>query len=120
VFPDPGVYYEYLKSNAVIREHFRKAGVSPEEITYEDLANSLSCFYIYYDDLKFTSITEAPTVDIDEFLAYIGGILSLCIGMSIFSFCECVEYLIEVFYILFKWGSRKKSFDRISHGQPYI
>jgi hypothetical protein len=64
VFPDPGVYYEYLKSNAVIREHFRKAGLSPKDITYEDLANSLSCFYIYYDDLKFTSITEAPSMDI--------------------------------------------------------
>jgi hypothetical protein len=68
VFPDPGVYYEYLKANAVVKEHFRKVGVNAEDITYEDLANSLSCFYIYYDDLKFTSISESASMDFVVFV----------------------------------------------------
>ena len=56
---------------------------------------------IYYNSLSYMETTEASNMNIASLLASIGGSLSLFLGVSVFSLCELVEVLIEI-YFLFK------------------
>jgi hypothetical protein len=55
--------------------------------------------YIYYDKLSYSFSSETPQMSIASLLAYIGGNLGLLLGVSIFSVCEIVEVLIEIYYL---------------------
>ena len=54
---------------------------------------------IYYDSLSYLISTEVPKLNIVEFLANVGGTLSLFLGISVFSLCEIVVLMIELFYL---------------------
>ena len=55
---------------------------------------------IFYDSLSYTLTTESPQMDWVTLLGSIGGNLGLFLGVSVFSFCELVEVLVEIYYIL--------------------
>jgi hypothetical protein len=55
---------------------------------------------IFYSSLSYKSTTESPQTNTISLLASIGGNLSLFLGVSMFSLCELIEVLIELFYIL--------------------
>ena len=61
--------------------------------------NSLVYVSIYYDSLSYTLSTETPQMDVYSLLANIGGTLGLFMGVSVFSVCELVQVLIEVYFI---------------------
>ena len=52
---------------------------------------------VYNDSLSYTLSTESPKMDIVSLLANIGGNLGLFMGVSMFSLCELLEVLIEIF-----------------------
>jgi hypothetical protein len=79
-FPNPGIMSDILRSHPAVQEHFRAYNKSPDDISHTDLRNSLVCFNVYLDDLQYTHIDEAPSVDIVGLLANIGGLLGLFIG----------------------------------------
>ena len=56
--------------------------------------------YVYYDDLKYTLITQQPKTLLVDLVPNIGGILGLFVGTSFLSFVEIIELIIELIYIL--------------------
>jgi hypothetical protein len=57
---------------------------------------------IFYSSLSYTSTTESPQMDLVYLLASIGGNLGLFLGVSVFSLCEIVQVLIEIYFIVIK------------------
>ena len=53
---------------------------------------------IFYEKLSYSLVTESPKMDVIALLASMGGNLSLFMGLSVFSLCELVEILIEIYY----------------------
>ena len=63
------------------------------------LKESVIAVNVYYNSLTYNLSTESQLRDIVSLLAYIGGIVSLFLGVSFFSIFELVEFLIEVYFI---------------------
>ena len=59
--------------------------------------------YIFYESLSYTESSELPQMNIVSLLAAIGGHLGLFLGVGVFSLCEIVEVLIEIYFIVKKW-----------------
>ena len=53
---------------------------------------------IFYGKLSYIETTESPQMDGVSLLASIGGNLGLFLGVSMFSVCELVTTLIEVYF----------------------
>jgi hypothetical protein len=83
-----GLIEKYLSSG------FLKLPISPETAT-----ESFVSLSIFYESLSYTYTTESPQIDWISLLGSIGGNLSLVLGVSIFSLCELVEVLIEIYFI---------------------
>ena len=58
--------------------------------------------YIFYESLSYTESSELPQMNIVSLLAAIGGHLGLFLGVGVFSLCEIVEVLIEIYFIVKK------------------
>jgi len=76
--------------------------------TYEEAKQSYFGIRIYYNELKYTLISEDPKTEAFNFVSNIGGILGLFLGISFLSFIEIFEILFEISFIIFK-------FDKISN-----
>ena len=57
---------------------------------------------IYYNELKYTLISEEPKTEIFNFISNIGGILGLFLGVSFLSIIEIFEIIFEIIFIFFK------------------
>lgn len=69
--------------------------------SYENVSKSFISINVYYEELKYTLITQHPKMQIFGLVSSIGGIFSLFLGMSLLSFIEIFEILIESAIILF-------------------
>ncbi len=81
----------------------------PEEcdsISYSVLKDSVRYDFqdlvIFFESLKYTSISELPKTDGFDFISNIAGISGIFIGASFVSFFEITEIIIEIFFILFE------------------
>jgi hypothetical protein len=83
---------------------------SNETINANNAANSIVSFKIYYDSLSYIQTTESPKMNLVSLLASIGGNLSLLLGISLFSFFEIIELLLEIYFIYNKRNPRINSF----------
>ena len=99
-FPSKGIYLEKLRNNPFLIEHFARANISYDEITFDRLKSSTLGLDVYFEDKKFTSIEQSPTRLLVDLFSGIGGDLSLFIGMNVLSLFGLVELAIEIFYIL--------------------
>ncbi|CAI5447731.1 unnamed protein product [Caenorhabditis angaria] len=63
---------------------------------YEDMAQLEICL----PKLEFLIYQEKPLMDFNKFLSYLGGILSILIGVSIVSFIELFFLFMQIFYVL--------------------
>ena len=57
---------------------------------------------VYFSDLRYTEITETPSMTIIDLFANIGGTVGLFVGISVLSFVEIIEIIIEVIIIYFE------------------
>jgi hypothetical protein len=69
-------------------------------INAETARKSVPQIYVFYYSLSYTLSNEIPKMDIVSLLASIGGNLSLFMGVSFFSICEIVEFLIEAYFMV--------------------
>lgn len=72
--------------------------------TYENVSKSLYQLYVYYDDLKYTVISQKPKTELYGLISNIGGTFSLFLGLSIGSFLELLEALGELLFIFFDYS----------------
>jgi hypothetical protein len=67
-YPTKGVYHDYLKEIAAIKEHLKHTNM-----TYEMLKTSLAYVNIYFDDLEYTLIEETPAREVFDLVSNVGG-----------------------------------------------
>ena len=89
-----------------------------DSISYSSSVNSLPFqnFFelrIYYEDLKYTSITQIPKSQTFDLVSDIGGICGLFIGVSFVTLFEIGELLIEGLFFLFE-RKRKIALSNVS------
>ena len=92
------IHYENLLNNTLVTSKYPD-GYS---ITYDDMQKSVIAFNVYYDDLKYSVITEVPKTSPTDLISNMGGLLGLFIGLSFLSFGELVEMFLEVLFIIFE------------------
>ncbi len=69
--------------------------------TYENLTKTYYSLNVYYEELKYTLITEKPRIELYGLASSIGGTFSLFLGLSVGSFLEFVDILTELIVISF-------------------
>lgn len=85
---------DYINENPNLLNDFKNESVSRETAKI-----SVISLNIFYDSLSYTNITESPKINLISLLAYVGGILGLFLGVSVFSIFELIEVIIEIFYL---------------------
>jgi hypothetical protein len=70
--------------------------------TFEEIKKHFIGMYVYYNDFKYTLISEEPETELFNFISNIGGILGLFLGISFLSFIEIFEIFFEIMFILIK------------------
>ena len=65
-------------------------------------ASNLLDLYVFYEYLYSTEIKEIKKIPLENFIANIGGILGLFLGLSLLSFIEILETIFHVFEICFR------------------
>ena len=70
--------------------------------------------YIFYEDLKYTLITQKPKIELFGLISNIGGTLGLFIGFSFISVLELFELLVEYILIIFNYWLNKYVFFYIN------
>lgn len=96
-FPNP-YYASRLFKNPIILSKFPKN----RTITYDDLSKSMISFNVYYNDLKYTRISQIPKTKIVDLVSNMGGLFGLFIGISFISFAEILQVICEIVFILFE------------------
>jgi len=71
----------------------------PEFQTYENVSKSYYLINAYYEDSKYTLISQQPKIELFGLISNLGGILGLFIGFSFISLLEIIETLAELIYI---------------------
>ena len=71
-------------------------------LTIDDdlLKKSIAAINIYYEDHRYTKVSQIAKMSSEDLMANIGGIFGLCIGISFLSFVEIFEALIQASLIL--------------------
>ncbi|RNA34522.1 amiloride-sensitive sodium channel subunit beta [Brachionus plicatilis] len=55
---------------------------------------------VYYGNLGFISVSESPTTDVVGLLSNIGGVAGLFLGISLLTFVEILEIIINIIFVL--------------------
>ena len=95
-------YVDFIKSNSNLSADFLL-----REITPNVAKDSFVSVKIFYDSLSYQMSSESPQMDILSLIASIGGNLGLFLSVNLFSLCEIVCTLIEIYF--FKFGFKKKT-----------
>ena len=88
-------YIEKLRNNSYLAMDFVKRSINSKTAK-----ESIVDLYIFYESLSYTFTTESPQMDWISLMASIGGTLGLFLGVSVFSICEMIEVVVEIFYVL--------------------
>jgi len=65
-------------------------------------SDNITAIYVFYEDLKYTLISQQPKLQFIDLISNIGGSLGLFVGISFISFLELFEILIEIIFIYFE------------------
>ena len=87
------VYVDFIRNNANLSSDFVN-----KSINAETAKQSVIRVFVYYDSLSYTQIDEAPQIDLVSLIANIGGNLGLFLGVSLFSLCEIITTLLEIYF----------------------
>jgi hypothetical protein len=86
-------YVDYIRNNPNLSLDFVN-----KSINAETAKQSVVRLLVYYDSLSYSQIDEAPQIDLVALIANIGGNLGLFLGVSLFSLCEIITTLLEIYF----------------------
>ena len=87
-------FSDLIKSNKILASDFVK-----KDINSETVRPSIIRLFVFYDSLIYSISDETPKFDLIALFSNLGGILSLFLGVSLFSFIEIIQVLIEICFI---------------------
>jgi hypothetical protein len=67
--------------------------------TYENMSKTFYSLRVYYQDLKYTLISQHPKIAIFDLISSVGGTLGLFLGFSFISLLDLFEILAELVFI---------------------
>ncbi|XP_070574541.1 uncharacterized protein [Ptychodera flava] len=70
--------------------------ITKKVVDQKSVRDNLLRLNVYYEELEFRKLSKLPAYSIEELLADIGGTLSLCIGMSLITVVELLDFLLAV------------------------
>jgi len=105
---------EFFKGS-VIEKCRRYCPIECDSVSYSVEVNNLPIenalkLRVYYQSLKYTSITQIPKTKVFDLISNIGGTLGLFIGVSFVTLFEFGELLIECFFLIFETRKSKLPF----------
>ena len=86
-------FVDYIRKNANLSSDFMN-----KSINAETAKQSVVHIFVYYDSLSYSQIDEAPQIDLVALIANIGGNLGLFLGVSLFSVCEIITTILEIYF----------------------
>ena len=75
--------------NFLNRSLFLKNG--SKYLSNSDIQKRMTCFNIYFEELKYTNYTQIPKMTISQLVSSIGGYLGILLGASILTVIEILE-----------------------------
>ena len=75
---------------------------SNRSYSYSDSQKSVAGFFVYYDPLTVTQVTQSPSMLFADLVANIGGLLGLFLGLSLLSLVEFLEFGLVLFEAVFR------------------
>lgn len=80
-------------------------------LTFDLFKTSVASIFVYFDELKYTDISDSPTMLLPDLIANIGGTLGLFVGVSVLSFAELIELCVN-FMIIYTRKVREKRLEK--------
>lgn len=90
-------YISFMFNNSVLKSKFQRGYLDISEIK-----KHVASFNIYYDELKYTNITQLAKLTEVDLLAGIGGFSGLFLGASFLTFTELFELILTILMAKFK------------------
>jgi hypothetical protein len=97
IFHTPAKITDTGKINKFNDDYFYSS--LPEFQTYENVSKNYYLINAYYEESKYTLISQQPKIELFGLISNLGGILGLFIGFSFISLLEIIEVLAELAYI---------------------
>ena len=72
-----------------------------KNLTSDELKLRILSIFVFYDDLKYTKITQILKITVADMVSLIGGTLGLFLGLSLLSLLEIFEFILETLFIIF-------------------
>ena len=69
---------------------------------YEQVQKRFVSVKIYFNEMKYTFISQKPKTEVVDLVSNMGGTMGLFLGVSFLSFVEIFELIVEISLILFK------------------
>lgn len=93
-------HLETIKEWLVKMGHHTQAEIT--NVDDNQLRKRLFSINVFYDNLKYTHISEIPNQTFGDLVADIGGTLGLFLGMSLLSFIDLYEIMFKILNIIAK------------------
>lgn len=74
----------------------------PKFNTFENVSKKYIQLNAFFNEIKYTYLSQQPKVKIFDLISNIGGLFGLFLGMGLLSFIELLEIVLEATFILFK------------------
>ena len=101
-YPSLAYIYGYLTNESKFKSIYDNRSIINDVSDYFNIKYSVVSMNVYYEDLKYTEITESPKMLSIDLLAALGGTLGLCMGISVLSMIEILELFLQFLVILFE------------------
>jgi hypothetical protein len=101
-------YLDLIKQNEKLKSDFDNATQlnnnnnddnDDDDTSIEWARKSFVRMNIFYETLSYTHSSESIKLDMLTLMAYVGGMLSLFLGLSLFSVLEVVELILHLIYM---------------------
>ena len=83
-------------------------------ILQESYLENVIKFIFYFDESKYTEISQIAKTSLPDIVSNVGGTLGLFLGLSLLSFIEIFDFIIEAFFV-----AKAKFKMKISSTQPF-
>lgn len=94
--------YSSAIRDEIIKNQPKIKAIYSNESFSTSLRSNMLGLNIFYESLSYTKIEESESMDFVTLLSNIGGIAGLFLGISLLSFVEIFEILLEFAFIVFK------------------
>ena len=98
----PSMYYvNYLQNRLNILSKILAPNQTTKYLNSNNITKNIVYINVFYDDLLTTFIQEIPAINGDFLIGNLGGYIGLFAGLTVLSFVEILELLIELILIIF-------------------